>query len=441
MPTRINPGDRVTLKLSKDEHRLILEESSISPELTTQMRLALVENDDLVVRLTLDDLEELVATVAEEGNNCNNMLTLGKWAHIFERVLDILEYYEDDDFDVDDLENDIFTDKDLMEDGVIDEEMLAMIPPDLQESLMAALKAKDCKNLNDINDVVDQVMADFSSKPREELGGLSPDQMDSLVYDDWDDPNGIVQLNTGLTLDDLQDSSLLANACTLLNAVLENGGSVKATPAGNLNREFVKRMIDEIIIPPELDKSFFRQEETDDEKDIIPLYLVRILLDMAGLLRKQRGKFIIAKKHEKLAKAEYAGELFARLFRTLFLKFNLAFFSGRPEIRSMQETAAFTLYMLSNYADEWQTSETLAPKVVAEIVFEEVSEVAEDESAERFLQSEILWPLKSFGLIEFRPIPDETKANSWQFEFRKSPLYDRFLNFDLTKAKPHPELH
>ena len=41
----------------------------------------------------------------------------------------------------------------------------------------------------------------------------------------------------------------------------------------------------------------------------------------------------------------------------------------------------------------------------------------------------ILWPLRWFGLLEYRGPPD-----TFEVGWRKSPLFDRFLSFDVRLA-------
>ena len=58
---RIQPGERVPIRLSQLQRHLILEHTFMSPEL---------EEGIGTISLDLDDLDELLGAVAAEANHC-----------------------------------------------------------------------------------------------------------------------------------------------------------------------------------------------------------------------------------------------------------------------------------------------------------------------------------------------------------------------------------
>ena len=75
---------------------------------------------------------------------------------------------------------------------------------------------------------------------------LRPEDIVRLLEDaDWDQPDGAIYVREDLTLAEAEQSRLFRNARTILTALEESGGT-KATQAGNLNRQFVQQMMEQL---------------------------------------------------------------------------------------------------------------------------------------------------------------------------------------------------
>jgi repressor LexA len=67
---RIKPGQLVDVRLTPQERNLILERTFIDDEMAGRLRGATPRGSSLVVRLTLDDVDDLAGHVAAEANHC-----------------------------------------------------------------------------------------------------------------------------------------------------------------------------------------------------------------------------------------------------------------------------------------------------------------------------------------------------------------------------------
>ena len=67
---RIKPGQLVHVRLTPQERDLILERTFIDDEMAGRLRRATPRGSNLVVRLTLDDVDDLAGHVAAEANHC-----------------------------------------------------------------------------------------------------------------------------------------------------------------------------------------------------------------------------------------------------------------------------------------------------------------------------------------------------------------------------------
>jgi hypothetical protein len=68
---RIKPGQLVDVRLTPQERDLILERMLIEGEMERRLRGATIRGSNLVVQLTLDDVDDLAGHVAAEANHCS----------------------------------------------------------------------------------------------------------------------------------------------------------------------------------------------------------------------------------------------------------------------------------------------------------------------------------------------------------------------------------
>jgi hypothetical protein len=140
----------------------------------------------------------------------------------------------------------------------------------------------------------------------------------------------------------------------------------------------------------------------------------------------RRGVFNSSKRGRELMASERAGTLQAALFRTAWCDLNLAGLSPSGLAERLRRQANLALFMIGRLADDWIDSERLLHAAV--VPDEEI--MAAMESLPRYaFEGCILRPLRWFGLADERKVPTEIAWMSRR-EFRKTPLYDRFLAFD-----------
>ncbi|CAN5205722.1 hypothetical protein BH18GEM1_BH18GEM1_18400 [soil metagenome] len=274
-------------------------------------------------------------------------------------------------------------------------------------------------------------------RPQEELGGLSPRQVQRLLDADWENPDGAVVVADDLPPGDLVDIRLLANARTLLKAVSQDGG-VRMTTAENLNRAFVERMLEAMAWPEGFREEVRRYNKVINEHDVWSLHVLRILLYEAGLLRRWKGTLRATRRAEALLAEEQGGELYALLFRIHFRRFNLAYLDRIPETYEFQHTIAFSLYCFGQVGEGWRRAEDFAESLVLPVVREALPPQALYDPLSILVETRLLRPLTGFGLTEERlgepgdggeaaaaPLPSILTVR----RYRKTALFDRFLTF------------
>jgi hypothetical protein len=179
---------------------------------------------------------------------------------------------------------------------------------------------------------------------------LTPAQRERLSQADITDPDSVVQLDDSVSLDDLADADMVINARTFLN-ILAEAPAAATKSLGNLPRRFVERMVAEMRFPPLRLELLQYVNKRFDEDDVPELHVLRVVLGLAGLIKKRNGRFSLTKRGERLAGPQHAGELWAILVRTYFGRFNICYRWGLVDDRFIQRHIAWTLWWIRARAE------------------------------------------------------------------------------------------
>ncbi len=411
---RINPGDTVPIELTKRQHQLIIEKIRLWPELETKLRFGVLDGEGLLTfELKLDELEELVEYVAAEANRAPNKKLEAEFDELYDRIVAVLKAYTDRD--------------EYGEEGLSD---LDILPPPLREGVVRLIQEHDFQSLEEANEQLERLSMEYNKRPDAELGGLSPLQVRRLIYGDWGSSGSAVRLEEQLPFAQLQAAPILLNARVMFEALVESDGT-KATAAGNLNRKFVLQMVESMHLPSWFVNMLRRFHKVLNESDVLPLHTLRIVLEIARLIRRSKGSFRVTRKGKSFMPEAAAGALYALLFRTYFREFNLAYMDRMLECPAVQGTIAFSLFILGQEAEDWRSLDELIPMLFLPAVKAEFPADRLDDYDKWIATSRILRPLQRFGLVEFESLEEEGGFYQVLKRVRKTELFDRFLSFDL----------
>jgi hypothetical protein len=266
------------------------------------------------------------------------------------------------------------------------------------------------------------------------LGGLEPawrllDHAGLRALRRQPSPAGPIRLATDLTPSEIRQSAVTWNTLSLLSASAAKSG-LKLTATGNLARSVVAEMMD-LFDWPDFDKEeILSVSKVVNEPDFLPLYFVRHLAFAAQLLRKHKHLAKVTKTGRRVLEEPDRRALQAVLFHVAFWRLDLSYF-GRSQLGMWpQNDIGILLWSLSSAADHWQSPERLMR--FCTIPTPEVLDARVNPAL--VMEAKILHPLRAFGLMEIRD--DEKSEPRWNRRsfYRKSPLFDRFLAFDVTLA-------
>ena len=239
--------------------------------------------------------------------------------------------------------------------------------------------------------------------------------------------NQAIRLQPDLADLEICGSAVTTSAILLLRRAAETSG-LKLTATGNLSRAVVEEMFG-IIKAPDYDKAeLLRFQKVINEPDFLPLHFIRILTQAAKLLRTYRGKLLPTPLGRRMLAAEQHGPLQALLFHVALWHMNLAYFDGYPLDSWPQSEVGVILWSLSASAHDWLPKETLTRLCASPVIGVLESQWDFGSSA---MEARILRPLVWFGILELRTRAKSTTELVGTRLYRKAPLFDRFVKFDV----------
>ena len=409
-----DPPAKVSIGVTERQRELILTHTLVYDELREKLRSAAAKRGAVGFSLTLDELDDLAGYVAAEG--------LRSGDEGLEREFGELHAYLSRELELCCAEE-LATEDDPPE--------LPDLPGGVREEIAALFREGKVKTIEEANAELDRLCQAYNHRPQAQFGGLSPYQITRLIYSDWDDPSSAIRVNEDLPFSELKDIDFLVDVRTFLQTMVDME-KVKATVGGNLNRKFVMEMLDKLRWPPGFVEDILGICKAINEPDLMMLNVLRIVAELARLVRRTKGYWHVTKKGRALLDESAAGRLYALLFKTHFQRFNIAYWDRVAECPEVQETIGFCLYAVGAHAADWQTPEALTPKLFLPMVQERIPEdVYSSDDDNWMVESRILGPLEGFGLIECQYAPGRRLYYQKRQQVRKTALFDAFLSFDL----------
>ena len=243
-------------------------------------------------------------------------------------------------------------------------------------------------------------------------------------------PGGAIRLAVDFSPEEIGQSAVARNALVLLHSVAGHG--LKLTATGNLARSVVAEMCD-LFTWPGFDRTeAFRLHKVINEPDFLPLYFVRHLVESAGLVRQRKGYLRITPTGRQVLEDPARQALQPLLFHVAPWGIDLGYFGRGLHGDWPQRDIGILLWSLSVAANDWES-----PKRLTRMCTIPINGVlaAQWDSGTAAMEARILRPLWWFGLLEYRQEEVLGRPFGASHFYRKSPLFDRFLSFNV-KLEP-----
>lgn len=197
-------------------------------------------------------------------------------------------------------------------------------------------------DLKDIQKHIDQVMNEQNNRSISEFEGYSPFEMHQILHFTFcrDCP---------IQLQKLSDSDYrkipILNQIKYLIDLIDKTGEIKLTNKGFLPTKIVSDLYNQGFLKDEhLEKGISKLYK---ETDSMTINLTRILVELAILVKKRKGKLSLTKSSQKILSDNE--ELLRQIFLTFTNKFNWAYYDGYGENQIGQLGYGFSLILLSKY--------------------------------------------------------------------------------------------
>jgi hypothetical protein len=296
------------------------------------------------------------------------------------------------------------------------------------DELHTLLAGQELDSLEDMQVVADDFMSSRNQQEQDDFCGLSPDQMYRLLYFPFDSPD-LYHFPETLSIE--PEAPILTLVNSIEQAIDDKG--LKATAKGNLPQKLCRDAAEAYLQsrPPEDIRYFIKADREDNFPE---LNFTRITLELAGLLRKTKGRFYLTRKFKRLRDASELAGLYPEIFKAYCQKFNWAYLDGYPEIHFIQQSFLFTLFVLSRYGENWKLDTFYedcflqAFPMAVDGVEPTAWSSAEDGLRNCFNHRTLNLFLDLMGLASFEKLPGE-KPFSRNYQIRKRPLLDEVVKF------------
>lgn len=267
----------------------------------------------------------------------------------------------------------------------------------------------------------------MNNRPIDDFENYSPNEMTYILYDTFHE-NSVIGFQDNPSHEVLKQIPFLQQVKYLLNLVL-NQGEIKLTAKDFLPTKMVSDIYNQGFIKDEHIESGLYKLYKETDSNVI--YLTRIISELAGLLKRAKGKLTLTKKGKDLLNEKKEFELFKAIFLTFAGKFNWGFFDGYEDGRVGQLGFGFTLILLEKYGEKFKGMSFYTSKYLRAFPFlrenftdsyrtvdEQVNRCYSIRTFERFL--------KYFWLIEIK----YGKGIIDDFEVKKTEIFDKLFTIE-----------
>jgi hypothetical protein len=300
---------------------------------------------------------------------------------------------------------------------------------EIMDEIRDGVEGREFSSLDELQTELDQLTQKQNNSSLASFHGLSPSQMHRVLHFPFDSPD-LVRFTE--SLEPPLGAPVLTLFALLVDAIGEKG--LKPTAKGNLPQRFCR----------EAALSFWGQEKYEDrtrfgairsEMDFFELHCLRLVANLAGLVRMDKGKFVLTAKCRKKITSQGVDAVYPDLFKAYVQKFNWSYLDRYQEIPFIQQAFLFTLFLLGKYGGEFRPQSLYEDAFLAAfpVVLNEIEPVSyqscETTLCNAYFHRTLSHFAEFFGLAEVQIL--SKKGYLTLYEVKKTPLLDRFISFTV----------
>jgi SEC-C motif len=270
-------------------------------------------------------------------------------------------------------------------------------------------------------------MAKKNRQGREEFERLSSEQMSKILYAPFDSPQ-LVSFPDVLAME--PDAPVMHLLDLLLDAIGPEG--IKPTATGNLPRNLCRDAA-QAFHGEDGYREITKFVGINTEPDFSELHVTRLVAELAGLVRKYRGKFILGRTCRTLQATEGNRALYPILFEAFVRRYEWGYVDRYPDFPFIQSSFLFSLLLLSRHGDQQRPDSFYCGRFLRAFPM-----LLQGVPASEYWTPEQLvgncYSLRAlqrfaefFGLVEIERIGNRTVPD--EIRIRKRPLLDEVVKF------------
>ena len=210
------------------------------------------------------------------------------------------------------------------------------------EDLKTALGDQRFTGEADAQAFVASHVAQTNAAGLDDFDGLSPAQMSDLLYTPLTSPHRLELAQSGVPA---AQAPVMILFDALADAIGEDG--LRTTAKGNLPRAFCQHAHCQYASVDRGDP-YADLGSVNREDDFYDLHVTRLVAQLAGLVRKYKGRFLLTRKARRLRAHD---GIYPVLLTTHATRFNWGYGDGYDELDFVQHAFAFSLYLLHRHGD------------------------------------------------------------------------------------------
>ncbi len=218
---------------------------------------------------------------------------------------------------------------------------------DVKDDVHDLLDGRSFNSMEELQALLNQYNQQKNSASVEEFHGLSPEQMHRFLHLSFESPELV-------TFQRVLQTKPQSKAAFLFDMLIEEIGEegIKLTATGNLGQKFCQEASKRYfkLYPEPLMSGRSVRTETNFE----PLHTIRLTAQLAGLVRKYKGRLLLTKKCVKSLESHGLREVYLLLIHSYIRKFNWGYRDAYGEVGFIQQSFLFTLYLLHKYGKSWR---------------------------------------------------------------------------------------
>ncbi|PSF14308.1 plasmid pRiA4b ORF-3 family protein [Marinobacter fuscus] len=270
--------------------------------------------------------------------------------------------------------------------------------------------------------------AGLGGLPPADFLGLNPNQMHELLQSPLNCPSVFQPLADASVLEaELDSAPIVRMARVLVDALGDKG--IRLTGKGNLPLKQVMAMIEaagaEIVVP------FLGYGSVRSEEQILGVQLTRVLLELAGYTRKEKGRLLLKKTAAKRLQSKGWPVFYQALLTTAFKELNWAWMDSYDGVEDAQIVGPFFLWLLAEKGGDWLPVEDYLDDMLAAFPMLPLSAhpksyASEEQQARWVLDSRVVRLFRLLGLLELSPEQTRMRDEEPQ-QLRRTALFERLF--------------